>query len=213
MLKNDKSCKNPYSPKGSPPSLYLVIFILLFCSRLFDMSTTYLATPNLTLESNIMVRTMGLGWFRFIVLNILITLMIFILFKYSWSRFSNGKSSRHAKRQNPKSRNIPLEIGITLPIYVIITGYFQGLINIMIYMEWILISFTNMPFLYPIVVGGIFGSVSLYLTKKILYSKDPWFSKKAHKVMVPKRTEDYKSSGRYPSSPVISLQASQMIDK
>jgi hypothetical protein len=160
-----------------------------------------------------MVRTMGLGWIRFIALNILITLMIFFLFKFSWSRFSNGKSSRYIDGQNPKSRNIPIEIGITLPIYVIITGYFQGLINIMIYMEWILISFTNLPFLYPIIVGGIFGSVSLYLTKKILYSKNPWFSKKAHKVMMPIRTDEHEGSSRDPGSQGISLQVSQRIDK
>jgi hypothetical protein len=213
MLKDDKSIGNPFSSKGSPPSLYLVIFILLFCSRLFDMSTTYLATPNLTLESNIMVRTMELGWFRFIVLNILITLMIFLLFKFSWSKYSNGKTSRHIDEQNPKPRNIPLEIGITLPIYVIITGYFQGLINIMIYMELILISFTNMLFLYPIIVGGIFGSVSLYLTKKILYSKEPRFSKKAHKVMMPKSIDEHEGSSRDPEFQGILPQANQRIDK
>jgi heme/copper-type cytochrome/quinol oxidase subunit 2 len=120
MLRKDKKFfKNTYS---SNPSLlfYLVIFMLLFCSRLFDMSTTYLATPNLEMESNIMVRTLGLGWFRFIVLNVLITLAIFLLFKFSWSRFSNGRTNKN--KQNPKPRNVPLEIGITLPIYVIITA-------------------------------------------------------------------------------------------
>jgi hypothetical protein len=89
--------------------------------------------------------------------------------------------------QNFKSRNIPLEIGITLPIYVIITGYFQGLMNILIYMEWILVSFTNLLFLYPLVVGGIFGSVSLYLTKKILYKKKSGKKGPAHKVLIAKR--------------------------
>ncbi len=213
MLKYDEIHGDSYSPKGSPPSLYLVIFILLFCSRLFDMSTTYLATPNLTLESNIIVRTLELGWFRFIAINILITLMIFLLFMSSWSKFSNGKSSKHIVGQNLKSRNIPLEIGITLPIYVIITGYFQGLINIMIYLEWILISFTNILFLYPIVVGGIFGSVSLYLAKKILYSKKPRSSTKAHKVMMPKRAVEYEGSKRDCDFQVILPQANQRIDK
>jgi hypothetical protein len=131
----------------------------------------------------------------------------------SWSSFTNGKSRRHIDRQNPKSRNIPLELGITLPIYVIITGYFQGFINIMIYMEWILISFTNMLFLYPIIVGGIFGSVSLYLAKKVLYSKEPMFSKKAHKVMMPKKTDEYEGSNKYLTSPVVYPQTSQRIDK
>lgn len=184
-----KNFKHSYS---SNPTLlfYLVIFMLLFCSRLFDMSTTYLATPNLSMESNIMVTTLGLGWFLFIVLNVLITLAIFLLFKFSWSRFSNRKAISNYFEPKPKSRNIPLEIGITLPIYVIITGYFQGLINILIYMEWILISFTNLLFLYPLIVGGIFGSISLYLTKKILYARKPRNVKKAHKVRIPKKIEE-----------------------
>lgn len=190
MFKKEKNTIDSNSPKNSTLSLYLVIFILLICSRIFDMSTTYLATPNLTMESNIMVRILGLGWFRFIVLNIVIILAFFLLFRFSWSRFSKRRINRQSNEQGISPRNIPLEIGITLPIYVIITGYFQGLINIMIYMKWILISFTHLLFLYPLIVGGIFGSISLYLTKKILYSKDPQFSKKAHKVMIPKKIEE-----------------------
>lgn len=186
MLIN-KNWIDPYSPKNSSLSLYLVIFILLICSRLFDIGTTYLATPNLAMESNVMVRFLGFEWFRLIVLNIFIILIFFLLFRYSWARFTEGRAYRNSDEQDAKPGNFVLEIGITLPIYVIITGYFQGFMNILVYMEWILISFTNLLFLYPLIVGGIFGSISLYLAKKILYSKNPESSKPAHKVMVAKR--------------------------
>jgi hypothetical protein len=201
MLKDNN--KYAYSPQKTALSLHLVIFLLLLCSRLFDMSTTYLVTPNLSMESNVIVRFLGFGWFKFIVLNVLIIMIFFLLFLFSWKRYSNWKTVRYkfelyTKDQSEKrsrTRNIALEVGITLPIYVIITGYFQGLINLMIYMEWVLIRFTNLLFLYPLIVGGIFGSISLYLTKKILYSRNSDSSKKAHKVMVAKKDheddEDY----------------------
>jgi hypothetical protein len=62
-------------------------------------------------------------------------------------------------------------------------------------MEWILVSFTNLLFLYPIIVGGIFGSISLYLTKKILYSRKSGSWGTAHKVMVAKREHYPEESG------------------
>jgi hypothetical protein len=198
--------KNAYSPKKTALSLYLVIFLLLFCSRIFDMSTTYLVTPNLAMESNVIVRFLGFGWFRFIVMNILIIMVFFLLFWFSWMRYSYWKAmrykfeiySKNLSENKTKSRKIALEIGITLPIYVIITGYFQGLINLLIYMEWILISFTNLIFLYPLVVGGIFGSISLYLTKKILYTRNSGGSKKAHKVMVARKPNENDAFTEFP---------------
>lgn len=198
MYEKENYIRNSYSPKNSSLSLYLVIFILLLCSRLFDMSTTYLATPNLSMESNIMVTSLGLGWLRFILVNLLITMVIFLVFRISWARYSRRREANLRDENRSKKRNLPLEIGITIPIYVIITGYFQGLVNILIYMEWILISFTNLFFLYPIIVGGIFGSISLYLTKKILYSKKSRSSRPAHKVMIAKR-ESY--PGEYVEEP------------
>jgi hypothetical protein len=194
------------SRKKSNISFYSIVFILLLCSRLFDIITTYLATPNLTMESNVMVRSLGLGWFRFIILNIAIILVFFLLFRFSWSKFMKIYPIRvRYGTQSPKElnevlgysslnkhmnhRNIALEIGITLPIYVIITGYFQGVINIMIYLELIIFSFSSFLYLYPLIIGGVFGYISLYITKQILYPKHPWFTKKAHKIMMPKRVD------------------------
>ena len=188
------------SQKKSNLSLYLIVFILLLCSRLFDISTTYLATPNLTKESNLMVRILGLGWFNFIFMNIVIIVAFFFLFRFSWSRFMKMHPLIDKyKKSRVNHRNIPLEIGITLPIYVIITGYFQGIVNIMIHLKLVIVSFTNFLYLYPAIIGGVFGYISLYITKHILYLKPPWFRKKAHKVMIPKGNE--KQREPLPKSP------------
>jgi hypothetical protein len=170
-----------------------------------------------------MVTYLGLGWFKLIVMNIVIILVFFFLFRFSWSRFmkgypikrrSNVSSSRELNndlkhpinnkpiRSPAKHRNIFLEIGITLPIYVIITGYFQGIVNIMIHLELIIVSFTNFLLLYPAIIGGIFGYISLYITKHILYLKHPRFNKKAHKIMMPKRTVEHKGYTKVPRPPL-----------
>jgi hypothetical protein len=102
--------------------------------------------------------------------------------------YDNGHPMKNRQiRTRAVHRNIFLEIGITLPIYVIITGYFQGVVNIMIYLRFIIISFTNFIFLYPLIIGGVFGYLSLYLTKHLLYSRHPWLTKKAHKIMIPNK--------------------------
>jgi hypothetical protein len=204
-----------YLKKKSDVQLYVVIFTLLACSRLFDIYTTYLATPDLARESNFMVRFLGLGWFILIVLNILIIFVFFQLFIYSWSKLSRRYLKRQSggapyfgeyenQTQNPtigkhtrpaiERRNVSLEIGITLPIYVIITGYFQGVVNLLVHLEMIIFSFINFLYLYPLIVGGVFGYISLYLTKKLLYLGHPKFKKKAHKVMMPKRVEEHERS-------------------
>ncbi|UCG69115.1 MAG: hypothetical protein JSV09_15240 [Thermoplasmata archaeon] len=191
------------SQKKSNLSLYLIVFILLLCSRIFDISTTYLATPNLSNESNIMVRALGLGWFNFIFMNIVIILAFFFLFRFSWSKFMKTHPLIDKYRKSHGNhRNISLEIGITLPIYVIITGYFQGLVNIMIYLKLIIVSFTNFLYLYPAIIGGVFGYISLYITKHVLYLERPRLRKKAHKVMIPKDSEKCQKPLPNPPNPI-----------
>lgn len=219
MKEDKKMTCNGHSQKKSSLTLYLGIFILLIYSRLFDIYTTYLVTPNLTNESNFMVRYLGLGWFKFVVMNIVIVLVFFFLFSFSWSKFTKrcsinrgGNTPSFQEFENdvqypkinkyPRSyaehRNISLEIGIMLPIYVIITGYFQGVVNVMIHLKLIIVSFTNYSYLYPLIIGGIFGYISLFLTKKLLYLGHPRFTKKAHKIMMPKRTEEHEGSSKDP---------------
>ncbi len=196
--------------KKSNLTLYLIILLLLICSRFFDLYTTYLATPDLTKESNLMVIYLGLGWFKLIFMNILIIVIFFLLFRFSWPRLTRRGQDK-LKANNPtfkekkkltKHRNISHEIGITLPIYVIITGYFQGIVNIMIHLNLIIVSFSILLYLYPIIIGGIFGYISLYLSKKFLYLGHPWFPKKAHKIMMPRITVENEAETQSPQSPV-----------
>jgi len=81
-------------------------------------------------------------------------------------------------------RNMAYEIGITLPLFVIITGYFQGIVNILIYFGVIAVSFIHSQFLYPVMIGGVFGIISHYFAKRLLYSRHRPPSKRPHKVMV-----------------------------
>jgi hypothetical protein len=185
--------------------VYITVFALLLCSRIFDIYSTYLVTPDLSGESNFLVRYLGFGWTNLSVLNVAIIAVFFLMFAISWSEFSKRRENGYEGSQssfggfitrNEESvfprpnenkvmdRNIGYEIGITLPVYVIITGYFQGVVNIMIYFGVIVVSFTHSQFLYPVMIGGIFGIISHYFAKRLLYRRHEPLSKKPHKVMV-----------------------------
>ena len=185
--------------------IYITVFALLLCSRIFDIYSTYLVTPDLSGESNFLVRYLGFGWTNLSVMNMAIITVFFLLFAISWSEYSKRRENDHGGShsgiggfitRNAESvfddpietetmqRNVAYEIGITLPIYVIITGYFQGVVNIMIYFGVIVVSFTHSQFLYPVMIGGVFGIISHYFAKRLLYKGHEPLSKKPHKVMV-----------------------------
>lgn len=198
----------PPSPRNSNIYLYITVLLLLLCSRIFDIFTTYLASPDLSGESNFLVRYLGFGWTNLYIMNLGIIAVFFLLFAFSWSEFSkireNGsevsqsclggfitRNEEHEFNEPMDTgimqRNFGYEIGITLPIYVIITGFFQGAVNIMIYFGVIVVSFTHSQFLYPVMIGGVFGIISHYLAKRLLYKRHDPLSKKPHKVMVSQR--------------------------
>jgi hypothetical protein len=198
----------PPSPRNSNLCIYITVFALLLCSRIFDIFTTYLASPDLSGESNFLVRYLGFGWTNLYVLNLGIIAVFFLLFAFSLSEFSkirqNGCESSQSSiggfiTRNEESvflepieteimdRNVAYEIGITLPVYVIITSYFQGAVNIMIYFGVIVVSFTHSQFLYPVMIGGVFGIISHYFAKRLLYKRHEPLSNKPHKVMVSQR--------------------------
>jgi hypothetical protein len=197
------------SSRNSNLYIYIAVLVLLLCSRIFDIYTTYLATPDLSGESNFLVRYLGFGWTNLSVMNLGIIAVFFLLFAISWSEFSkrreNDQVGSHlsiggfvtrnadAEFEDPieteiMQRNVAYEIGITLPVYVIITGYFQGAVNLMIYFGVIVVSFTHSQFLYPVTIGGVFGIISHYFAKRLLYSKHEPLSEKPHKVMVSQKT-------------------------
>jgi len=189
--------------------IYLTVFSLLLCSRIFDIYSTYLVTPDLSGESNFLVRYLGFGWTNLSVMNVAIIVVFFLMFAISWSEFSKRHENDHggshsviggfitrnadAEFHDPieseiMQRNLAYEIGITLPVYVIITGYFQGAVNIMIYFGVIVVSFTHSQFLYPVMIGGVFGIISHYFAKRLLYKRHEPLSQKPHKVMMPQKT-------------------------
>ena len=188
--------------------IYITVFALLLCSRIFDIYSTYLVTPDLSGESNFLVRYLGFGWTNLSVMNIAIIVVFFLMFAISWSEFSKRRENYHGgshlsvggfvtreadtefddpNESEIMQRNVAYEIGITLPIYVIVTGYFQGVVNIMIYFGVIVVSYTHSQFLYPVMIGGVFGIISHYFAKRLLYKRHEPLSKKPHKVMVSQR--------------------------
>jgi hypothetical protein len=187
--------------------IYVTVFALLLFSRVFDIFTTLLATPDLSGESNFLVRYLGFGWTNLYILNMVIIAVFFILFAISWSEFSKRRSTVYEGSQSPFygfitrneesiflepdetiDRKVAYEIGITLPVYVIITGYFQGAVNIMVYFGLIVVSFTHSQFLYPVMIGGVFGIISHYFAKRILYTQHKPLSIRPHKVMISRKT-------------------------
>ncbi len=187
--------------------IYLTAFFLLVCSRSFDVYTTYIATPDLAKELNVVVRYFRFGWIDLSIMNIVIILIFSILFILSWSHHMKIRSAKRKSTfrpfekyafgggeiawnkphglNHPRERNIPLELGLTLPIYVIITGFFQGIVNLLIHLDYIIISSTFFVYLYPIIIGLIFGYLSLFLSKRILYSERIKHRRKPHKILMP----------------------------
>ena len=74
--------------------IYTTVFLLLLCSRIFDVYTTYLATPDLARESNFVVRAFGFGWMNLLIMNIVIITVFFLLFTLSWSRYQKWHVDR-----------------------------------------------------------------------------------------------------------------------
>jgi hypothetical protein len=187
-------------PRKSNLYIYLTVLGLLICSRFFDIFTTHLVTPDLSGESNFLVRYLGFGWTNLYIINLAIIAAFSLLFAVSWSEFAkseeNGNHPLHSSIGGFVTRNeeidstgflerkVAYEIGITLPIYVIITGYFQGVVNIMIFSGFLVISFLQSQFVYPVMIGGIFGIISHYFAKRLLYARRWPRSEKPHKVMV-----------------------------
>lgn len=188
--------------------MYITVLLLLLFSRIFDILTTYLATPDLSGESNFLVRYLGFGWTNLYIMNAAVVLGFFFLFVLSWSEFTKNRSHDYESTgpsvlgfvtRNVESdingpvepaimqRNVAYEIGITLPVYVIITGYFQGAVNIMVYLGLIVVSFTQSQFLYPVMIGGVFGIISHFFARNMLYSGQKPPSTRPHKVMVSRK--------------------------
>lgn len=62
---------------------FIILALLVIIGRLYDATTTYLYTPDLTNETNILVKLFGAGWTSFaIIQTTLVGLVIFLLYFY-----------------------------------------------------------------------------------------------------------------------------------
>ena len=60
-----------------------ILSLLIIVGRLYDATTTYLYTPDLTNETNVLVKLFGAGWTSFVIIQItLVVIMIYLLYFY-----------------------------------------------------------------------------------------------------------------------------------
>ena len=62
---------------------FIILLILVIITRIFDLLTTYLLTPDLSFESNPFITLFGLGWYGFIIIQLLISLFVIATNYYS----------------------------------------------------------------------------------------------------------------------------------
>jgi hypothetical protein len=67
---------------------FIFLALLVIVGRLYDVTTTYLYTPDLTNETNVLVKLFGAGWTSFAIIQttlvaIIIYLLYFYLFKFN----------------------------------------------------------------------------------------------------------------------------------
>ncbi|MDD3738891.1 MAG: hypothetical protein PHP31_06325 [Lentimicrobiaceae bacterium] len=62
---------------------FIILALLVIVGRLYDATTTYLYTPDLTNETNVLVKLFGAGWTSFaIIQTTLIVIIIYLLYFY-----------------------------------------------------------------------------------------------------------------------------------
>ncbi len=62
---------------------FTILALLLIIGRLYDVSTTYLFTPDLKNETNVLVKFLGAGWTSVIIIqSLLLGLTIYLLYFY-----------------------------------------------------------------------------------------------------------------------------------
>ncbi len=77
---------------------FLIVSVLLLIGRLYDATTTYLYTPDLLNESNVLVSFCGIGWISIAAIQIifivgLIYLYYFYLFRFRAIRYPKKDAS------------------------------------------------------------------------------------------------------------------------
>ena len=116
---------------------YFFLIILVIITRILDGYTTYLSSPDLKLERNIIIKNLNLGWTPVIILGFLLIIFIIILISYTY------------KNQN---------------YFTIETKSFKKYINVFFYRQNLTFkeTFYKLPALKPIIIFlGILFPISL----------------------------------------------------
>lgn len=70
---------------------FVFLSLLVIIGRSFDTTTTYLYTPDLTNETNILVKFLGANWTSVIIIQVLLTGLIIGLLYFYFFKFSPNK--------------------------------------------------------------------------------------------------------------------------
>jgi len=72
---------------------FLILTISYFLLTVCDLLLTFIATPDLELEGNPLVRGFGMDWFGLIAVNILTYTLYFVMAYYSYIKYKSPKSA------------------------------------------------------------------------------------------------------------------------
>ncbi len=156
---------------------YIISFFLII-SRLADGITTYMVTPDLSLEKNPLVIYLNFGWFAMITLGVLLVLILIFLtyigqkyqnlFYIRSTTFSNYVADYfYEKRINsfsfmlklPKFKKSIVFLGNTLPLTLIIYSLILTVSNILMYQyDW-----------YPILTHKFFVAKWIFFLPLIIF--------------------------------------------
>lgn len=73
--------ENPSQPNKTIK--FIILALLVIIGRLYDVTTTYLYTPDLKNETNVLVKFLGAGWTSVIIIqSLLVGLTVYLLYFY-----------------------------------------------------------------------------------------------------------------------------------
>ena len=80
-----KTCE--MSPNQQQPVVFAAVSTLIYgAAQLIDLATTYLLSPGLARETNILVQRFGFGWPGLILGAALLTVLMFLAQNWAWGR-------------------------------------------------------------------------------------------------------------------------------
>ncbi|MDT8321911.1 MAG: hypothetical protein RQ826_15440 [Xanthomonadales bacterium] len=75
------------SPNRQKPVVFATVSTLIYgAAQLVDLASTYLLSPGLAREANILVQRFGLGWPGLILMAALFTALMFLAQNWAWGR-------------------------------------------------------------------------------------------------------------------------------